>query len=290
MNAPLVFHTRPPLVAEGLTQALSAAGLTARPFSVLELEAEADFAHQFNHAPQFDALIWVSPSAVALTWPILRGHWQQRLDKIRDFNPPTFYCVGAATAQALTKAWLADPLLQQGSPFAPWPVVCPSAGNDSAALLAMPPFSTPQALQGLRVGVLAGTTGRPDLVQTLQNRGAKVTRFVAYRAHFVEPNWADFAATCAEIDQAASKPAPVFFVVSSSQIAQHLIQTVPPELKTAWLATPMMVLHPRILSLLQQAGATAVYLAEPNDAAVVQAIVQLWHTTLARDFGLNRLQ
>jgi uroporphyrinogen-III synthase len=128
------------------------------------------------------------------------------------------------------------------------------------------------------------------LVQTLQNRGAKVTRFVAYRAHFVEPNWADFAATCAETDQAASKPAPVFFVVSSSQIAQHLIQTVPPELKTAWLATPMMVLHPRILSLLQQAGATAVYLAEPNDAAVVQAIVQLWHTTLARDFGLNRLQ
>lgn len=290
MTAPLVFHTRPPLVAEILTRTLSAAGLEVHPFSVIELEPETSFAEQFNDAPNFDALIWVSPSAVALAWPILRVVWQQSLELTSDFKPPKLYCVGSATAHFLTKAWLTDPLVTQGTPLPPWPIVAPNTGNDSVALLAMPPFSTPQALQCLRVGILAGTTGRPDLGQALQNRGAKVTRLVAYRTHFIEPNWADFAATLAETDQAANRPTPVFFVVSSSQIAQHLIQTVPPELKTAWLATPMIVLHPRIQSLLQQAGATAVYLAEANDAALVQTIVQLWHTNLARDFGLNRLQ
>ena len=286
MTAPLVFHTRPPLVAEGLTQALSAAGLTAHPFSVIELEAEIGFAHQFQQAPDFDALIWVSPSAVALTWAMVRAHWQQALDKKNELSPPILCCVGAATAQALKSAWLANPLLQNGKPIAPWPILIPNAGNDSAALLATPPFSTPQALQGWHVGVLAGATGRPDLAQALQVRGAKVTRLVAYRTHFSQPNWGAFAAIYPKSGGQTGEQAPVFFVVSSSQIAQHLINTVPPELKTAWLATPMMVLHPRIVSVLEQAGAMAVHLVAPNDAALVEAIVLLWRAKL----GLNRLQ
>ncbi|MBY0346526.1 MAG: uroporphyrinogen-III synthase [Neisseriaceae bacterium] len=293
MNIPLVFHTRPALVAEALTLDLRMAGLAAHPFPVIELKAEADFPHQLNQAPDFDYLIFVSPSAVALAWPSLRANWQQRLNAKIDatgqtpgFRPPKLCCVGNSTAQALTKTWLAEPLLQQKIPLAPWPILTPILGNDSTALLGMPIFSMSQALFHKHVGILASERGSPDLMSTLQARGAIVTRLLAYRTYFVEPNWADFAATCFKSGGNVDGKPIVFFVVSSSQIAQRLINTVPPELKMAWLSTPMIVLHSRIQSLLQQAGATAVHLAAANNVAIVQTIVMLWRASL----GLNRLQ
>ncbi|XLM20780.1 uroporphyrinogen-III synthase, partial [Chromobacterium piscinae] len=67
-------------------------------------------------AARADALFWVSPSAIDIGWPALAG---------MDLTAKRLACVGAASARRLAA-------------LSGRPVLHPTAGSDSEALLALP--------------------------------------------------------------------------------------------------------------------------------------------------------
>jgi uroporphyrinogen-III synthase len=141
-------------------------------FSIVPPESFADIRKKIRQMDRTDWLIFVSPRAVRLAFPLIHEYWPQLPGGIR------FAAIGKGTALALLRAGVRD-------------VVYPEREASSAGLLAVPVF---QDMTGLRVTLVKGAGGLPVLFDTLSARGAEMTEWQVYRR--VLPHFDDNAAFC----------------------------------------------------------------------------------------------
>lgn len=239
MSGPLVLVTRPAAQCAALTARLAAAGYTPQPFAPLELVPDpAALARLPAQLADADWLIPVSPGAVDILFSIPQLALPATL---------RLACVGRGSAARLAE-------------FSGRPVLHPAAGSDSEALLALPEL---QALDGARVLIVRGDSGRALMADTLAARGAEVAFAALYRRVPVDPGWALLAA-----EQTVAA-----LVVTASEIATALFASAPPA-RRDWLARQRFVaLHPRVGECLYALGAGQVTVAaRADDVALVEAL------------------
>lgn len=156
-----VLNGRPQGQARTLTRALTQAGAEVLELPLLEIEPLPETAEQrtvLQNLDQYQHVIAVSPNAADFLVHALDRWWPQTPVGIH------WYGVGRGTAQVLERAGL-DPRI-------------PSEGHDSEALLARPELQSPE---GEKVLICRGSGGRETLPETLEQRGARVTRLAFYR-------------------------------------------------------------------------------------------------------------
>ncbi|MGM8060378.1 uroporphyrinogen-III synthase [Vogesella indigofera] len=229
---PTLLLVRPQAQAAQQAQRLAAAGIAAQPFCVEDTIADdAALAALPQQAASADWLVFVSPSCIDLAWPQLAG-----LPLAANLA-----CVGRASADKLAA-------LSGRS------VLHPPHGNDSDALLTLPPL---QQLAGQTVLIVRGDGGRPQLGETLARRGARVHYAEVYRRVPVAADWALFDRL------AASNPA---LLITSSHSAERLFRQAGATRRHALLACRFIALHPRIAATLQQLGVAQPLLAADEPA------------------------
>lgn len=229
---PTLLLVRPAAQAAQQAQRLAAAGITALPFSVEDTVAdERALSALPQQAAAADWLVFVSPSCIELAWPQLAG--LPLAAKLA--------CVGRASADKLAA-------------LSGRTVLHPPQGNDSDALLALPPL---QQLSGQTVLIVRGDGGRPQLGETLARRGARVHYAEVYRRVPVEADWTLFDRL------AASNPA---LLITSSHSATLLFRQAGAARQRALLGCRFIALHPRIAATLQQLGVTRPLLAADETA------------------------
>lgn len=231
---PTLLLVRPQAQAAQQAQRLAAAGIAAQPFCVEDTVADdAALSALPQQAASADWLVFVSPSCIELAWPQLAG--LPLAAKLA--------CVGRASADKLAA-------LSGRS------VLHPPHGNDSDALLALPPL---QQLAGQTVLIVRGDGGRPQLGETLARRGARVHYAEVYRRVPVQADWTLFDRL------AASGPSPAL-LITSSHSAELLFRQAGATRQRALLACRFIALHPRIAATLQQLGVTRPLLAADEPA------------------------
>lgn len=229
---PTLLLVRPQAQAAQQAQRLAAAGIAALPFCVEDTVAdERALSALPQQAAAADWLVFVSPSCIELAWPHLAA------------SPlaARLACVGRASADKLAA-------------LSGRAVLHPPHGNDSDALLALPPL---QELAGQTVLIVRGDGGRPQLGETLARRGARVRYAEVYRRVPVAADWALFDRL------AASNPA---LLITSSHSAELLFRQAGATRQPTLLGCRFIALHPRIAATLQQLGVARPLLAADETA------------------------
>ncbi|MGC3873851.1 uroporphyrinogen-III synthase [Halomonas sp. GXIMD04776] len=170
-NRPRVLITRPGARGVHLSRALEALGAEVENLEVMRLEVLPESQGIRQAWLDFDlyhAVVVISPFAAECLTEGLDRYWPQLP------LGPSFYAVGAGTAQVLH-----DRLGVR--------VHVPSASleNTSEALLQLPSL---QRLEQRRVLLVAGEGGRTLLADSLAQRGARVDRVALYRRNLVTPD------------------------------------------------------------------------------------------------------
>ncbi len=221
-----VLITRPGERAGPLAEAIEARGLPVARLEVMRLEplAETPAARStWLDVDQFDKVVVVSPFAAECLVDALDRYWPQLPVGI------DYYAVGASTAAALHH--------HLGVRVRVPP---PDSGEDtSEALLRL---ASLRALDGQRVLLVAGEGGRPLLADTLEARGATVTRLAVYRRRLLDPA-PPLQARLAEGDFRA-------LVVSSGEILEYLARWC----TGAALNQPLIVSSARLATLAGKLG------------------------------------
>ncbi len=231
---PTLLLVRPQAQAAQQAQRLAAAGITALPFCVEDTVAdERALSALPQQAASADWLVFISPSCIELAWPHLAGRPLAA----------NLACVGRASADKLTA-------------LSGRAVLHPPHGNDSDALLALPPL---QQLAGQTVLIVRGDGGRPQLGETLARRGAQMHYAEVYRRVPVAADWALF-------DRLAASAPPPALLITSSHSAALLFRQAGTARQHALLACRFIALHPRIAATLQQLGVAQPLLAADEGA------------------------
>ena len=172
-NRPLagrrILVCRPQPKADQTCAALSEAGAEALALPMMEIqrrEPDGRDRSLFQDLDQYQVIIAVSPTAAQLLLEHLDPWWPQWPIGIEWWGP------GAGTAQVFDEAGLTGH--------------SPSRGHDSDALLAEPAFDA-DSIAGKRVLIAKGEGGRETLIETLQERGARVDTLSLYRRQI--PDW-----------------------------------------------------------------------------------------------------
>jgi len=244
-----VVVTRPVHQAEKLCQLIEAAGGKALRFPVIDIrppENPQQCQAQLTRLAEYDLAIFVSGNAVNATMAMLETPqaWPATLP---------IAAVGKATAQAITKKGL------PASRVAPEPF-------NSEALLSLPELQT---LDGKRILIFRGNSGRELLRDGLCERGAQVDYIECYQRAVPET---DTRPLYAAWEQA--RPGTMPIVVTSNQGLQNLVSMIDKEHQPALLASPLMVISERTASLSVRLGFSRVskVAMAANDDAVLAAL------------------
>ncbi|HHI93070.1 MAG TPA: uroporphyrinogen-III synthase [Gammaproteobacteria bacterium] len=244
-----VVVTRPAHQAEKLCQLIEAAGARALRFPVIDIqppENPQQCQAQLTQLADYDLAIFVSANAVNATMAMLKKPqaWPMALP---------LAAVGKATAQALIKKGL------------PAPQVAPEPFN-SEALLSLPEL---QKLDGKRILIFRGNSGRELLRNCLRERGAQVDYFECYQRAIPK---SDTRPLYAAWDQVQAKPGTMPIVVTSNQGLQNLVSMIDKEHQPTLFASPLVVISERMVSLSARLGfsqAPVVAMAANDDAVLV---------------------
>lgn len=230
-----ILVTRPPAQSARLMALLRDAGAEPALLPVLDIVPdERALAALPRLAVTADWLIFVSPSAIDVAWPVLAPlKLKARLA-----------CVGAASAGKLAA-------------LAGRPVLHPAEGSDSAALLARPEL---QRLAGQRVLIVRGVGGRAELGETLAARGARLTLAEVYRRVDGEPDWSLLEAPLDAL------------VLTSSDTAERLFRLAGRSRSLTLQCLLYCVPHPRIADTLAAHGVTRIVTTQADDAALVAGL------------------
>ncbi|HSX69537.1 MAG TPA: uroporphyrinogen-III synthase [Pseudomonas sp.] len=245
--------TRPAAECEALAATLAEAGVFSRSLPLLETEALAETPEQralIRDLERYCAVIVVSKPAARLGLDLLGRHWPQPP------ATPRWFSVGAATAQILD-----DRLAPHGLA-----ACCPSAGDDSEALLALPELDQALRTGSPRVLLMRGEGGRELIAETLRARGAQVDYLELYRR--VRPQYP--AGTLERLVEAERLNA---LLASSAQGLDNLRQLA----AGAWAQLsrlPLLVPSPRVAELARAAGARQVIDCRGASAAAVLAALR----------------
>ncbi|MGC0154077.1 uroporphyrinogen-III synthase [Chromobacterium vaccinii] len=232
-----ILAARPLAQCVDLLDRLRAEGWRAEHLPLMEIAPQAGALDALPAlAAAADALFWVSPSAIDISWPVLAG---------ADLAGKRLACVGAASADKLAR-------------LAGRPVLHPASGSDSEALLALPELAD---VSGQRWLIVRGLGGRALLADTLAARGALVGVAEVYRRLDGAPDWTAFD---------ASPPDAV--IVSSSEMVEQLFRLAGPRRTGALQCLLYCVPHPRIAERLAALGAARVVTTRADDASLVAGL------------------
>ncbi|MFC3285617.1 uroporphyrinogen-III synthase [Litchfieldella rifensis] len=194
---PRIVITRPGRRAVPLVRAITALGAEAMPLEVMRQEVLPEtqaMRSAWLDFDQFAKAVVISPFAAECLAEALDRYWPQLP------VGPHYYAVGGATAEVLHE--------RLGVRVHVPPT---GQGDSSETLLSLPSL---QALDEQKILLVAGEGGRPLLADTLETRGARLTRLALYRRILVAPDDAS-AGMLARGDFAA-------LVVSSGEMLEHL--------------------------------------------------------------------
>lgn len=248
----LVFATHPLPRCERVCARLRTRRVQAYPLPgfAIELVDPDGLAATAARSDQYDWMVFVSPTAVELFAAALGGrNWPSH---------PQVAVVGAGSADALRDHGYRDAR----------PVLVPTGGQDSQALLAEPPLAR---LDGRSVLLVRGVTGRDELGAALRERGAHVDELRAYRR--MPTHWPQQSADA--LDQAmlrGSRTAFVFTMTDAVDATHQALRRRSAALEQWAQAQVALAIHPRIAQALRQRGWHDVRLVGPGMDALVGAL------------------
>lgn len=244
MTAPLagraVLVTRPAHQADGLAQAIRAAGGEAVVFPALTIEAVpvAELAGPLAQLAGADIVIFISPNAA-----------QFGMAAIGTLPAGVIvFAVGPGTARALQARGVA--------------AVTPD-GQDSEALLALPAL---HAVAGKRVVIVRGVGGRPLLADTLAARGATVHFLECYRRGRPDADAASLLARW----RAGGVDA---VTVASAETLANLAALLGEGGRDLLAATPLFAPHEKIADAARRFGLTQVVATAGGDAGLIEGLI-----------------
>lgn len=235
-----VLVTRPALQNEPLCSLLRTAGATPLALPLIEIVPDAPALAQLSaQAAAADWLIFVSPSAVDIGWPVISQ------------SNARLACVGRPSAVRLEQ-------------YARQPVIYPTTGNDSRALL-----KTLQTLiqPGQRILIVRGSDGRDELAAGLRQYGTQVSFADIYQRREINADWSAFDTATANGSLSAA-------CVTSSQIATLLFSQAGSHRRATLQSLPYCVPHERIAARLTEYGAQDIMIIRDGDQAMVAALCQ----------------
>ena len=240
--------TRPLAQSAGLCTALEAAGAAAMCWPLLAIvpESEAVLAALPAALARCDWAIFISPSAVDVAWPHLQGRLPASLQ---------LAAVGRPTAQRL--------MALSGRS-----VLYPEGGDDSRALLAEPALAS---MAGVRVALVKGQGGRPELAETLRARGAEVDALKCYSHQKPVLNWATF--------NDFSRDGLDAVILTSREAVDHLFGHADALQRATLQSTLFVVPHPRIAACLAGWGAGHILETRAGDGNLVSALAAWFVST-----------
>lgn len=234
-----ILLTRPRPQQAALAQALRNLGAEPVDFAILEIApmplALTQLAEQ---ARQADWLIFVSPSAIDIAWPVLATGLRRTAQRLAT--------IGHASGQRLAQS-------------SGLPVLYPRQAQDSTALLAE---SALQTVAGQNILIIKGCGGRQELADTLSRRGGIVQCAAVYQRTVATPDWSLF-------DQLATQGQLDGCIVTSADIARKLFQLAGRARGSALQCLQYCVPHPRIADQLMALGATRIVTTRADDHAMV---------------------
>ena len=232
--------TRPALQNEPLCALLRAAGAAPLTLPLIDIIPDpAALAQLPAQTATADWLIFVSPSAVDIGWPVIPQ------------NNARLACVGRPSAARLQ--------LQSRQP-----VIYPQTGNDSAALLAT---LQPLLIAGQRALIVRGHGGRNELADGLRRHGVQVAFADIYQRVEIDADWTAF-------DSAAADGSLYAACVTSTQIAGRLFAQAGSHRHATLQSLHYCVPHERIAAQLAEYGARDITIIRDGDQAMVAALCQ----------------
>ncbi len=212
-----------------------------------------------GHIPNADALIFVSANAVQFGIPLLRS-WG---------GPPSccpIFAIGQATLQALADLGINN-------------AICPDAGNDSEALLAMPQLQDIRAKHFVLVRGISEGGGRVLLAETLAARGAVVHALSCYRRLAIGATASERLVLAQHLQDRSVHGILVLSVETlDSLIANTATMPHMPE-------TSMLVSHARIAEAASVRGYRRVMVVPMGDDSLLQALHRIRPSLLSKTSG-----
>lgn len=240
LAATTIVVTRPAHQAGPLCRLIEAQGGAAINFPSMEIETSNQPQPFLQRLGQFDMAIFISANAVEYAAP----HMPPAL-------PPQLIlaAIGKQTAS----------LLQQRHKQ---PILTPTAGADSDALLALPEL---QQVERRNILVVRGEGGRELLAETLIQRGAKVEYAEVYRRVLPDHDLGSLH-NHNRID---------LITATSNASLQNLCDMASASQRRWLLQLPLVVIGQRCATLARQLGfqTPATVAAEASDAGLLQAML-----------------
>lgn len=245
-----ILVTRPAHQAGALAAGILAAGGHPILFPVLEIRDVEDpepLRNVIARLDTFDLAVFVSPNAVHRVMPLISQ--AKALPAQLQFA-----VVGKGSARALQEYGIQKSIM-------------PSSRSDSEALLELDAL---RQMQGRRVVIFRGDTGRELLGETLVQRGAVVEYITCYRR--IRPQ-TDLAAVLASPGNAIHA-----VVVTSSEGLRNLYDMAG-GCHRAWLErTPLFVSHERIAAAARELGIVSVILTASGDEGLLHGLLDYFGT------------
>ena len=242
-----VLVTRPAHQAGALIQLIEAAGGRVWHFPMVEIAGLDDpgrLTALIDRIEQFDFAIFISPNAVrhGLALVGARRAWPARV---------RIAGVGPGTAQALAEAGHAD-------------VIMPRTRFSSEGLLEREEFNQ---VDGKNIVIFRGDGGRELLATVLRERGARVEYAECYRR--ARPAVDDTALRRLWTDRHVHVA-----TAASPDALRNLVAAAGPDGRAAVLATPLVVVSPRLAEIARELGfAGPIQIArDAGDASIVEAV------------------
>ncbi len=240
--------TRPAEQAGKLAREIESRGAAAIRFPVLAiLDAEDPRPLQAAacEVEGYDVAVFVSPNAAekALAAITARRAWPERV---------VAAAMGETSARAIARFGVARIVTPEGG------------GTDSEALLERPEFAA-EAIRGRHVAIFRGESGRELLGETLEARGARVTRIPCYRR--VRPD-----IDAAPLRALLARGAVDAVTVTSSEGLRNLVAMAGGAAAPALRAVPLFVAHRRIAEEARRLGFAKVVVTAPGDAGLIEGL------------------
>jgi uroporphyrinogen-III synthase len=243
-----VLVTRPEPQAEPLARRLATEGARVYRLPAIELHPRDDRPRQraaLGPIDRFHWIVFVSANAVRFGASLLEGRRDLRLA-----------AVGPATAAALNHAGYRIALVPQG-------------GYDSEHLLASAEF---RHVQGQRVLIVRGDSGRELLAEELAARGAEVGYAEVYERRCARPVPGAVAAVEAEWSEGAID----VVTATSGELLRCLYEILSPAGRALLATSTLLVGGPRIGAVARQIGVTGplIVASGPDDDSLVDALLK----------------
>ncbi len=227
LNGLKVLVTRPEAQASALLRAISTHGGEAKYFPLLEIKPVAVMPPVLENLAHYQLIIFVSRNAVKYAWDFLQTN---AVANVETGLPATLKvaAMGRGTADELITRHQAVDFM-------------PVDSFDSEGLLALDAL---QSIQGSRILIVRGQSGREHLATVLHQRGAAVEYAEVYQRLKTKR-----VLTNEEADVDA-------IVVSSSNAMQHLADCARRDQQSWVFDKQIVVIHSRIAMHAQQLGFT----------------------------------